>query len=189
MCSPLKIMMGQMRHFAIYTIRSAKPQPRQDHSCHVIQSVIFTIFEFERFWHIPTQSGTPKTPQAKRSRRIVFNATLFTRSDTPKANRKNQGQSFHSLHSRRKRSHMGRRTTHRPPRRYMLLAANYIMTNFDQHSTSIHQWGDNAYGLHMMTAKAEAKQAWVVVNSSSSTCCEEQERIVRESKSQVEFKG
>jgi hypothetical protein len=71
----------------------------------------------------------------------------------------------------------------------MLLAANYIITNFNQRSTSIHQWGDNAYGLYMMAAKAEAEQVWVDVNSSSSTCCREQERIVRESKSQVEFKG
>ena len=63
------------------------------------------------------------------------------------------------------------------------------MTNFDQHSTSIPQWEDNAYGLCMMAAKAEAEQAWVDVNSSSSTCCNEQERIVHESKFQVEFKG
>lgn len=84
---------------------------------------------------------------------------------------------------------MGRGTTRRPHRRYMLLAANYIMTNFNQHSTFIHQWGDNAYGLYMMAAKVKAEQAWVDVNSSSSTCCKEQERIVRESRSQVEFKG
>ena len=71
----------------------------------------------------------------------------------------------------------------------MHLTANYIMTNFDQRSTSIHQWADNAYGLYTMAAKAEAEQAWADVNSSSSTCCTEQERIVRESKSQVEFKG
>jgi hypothetical protein len=70
----------------------------------------------------------------------------------------------------------------------MHLAANYIMTNFNQPSTSIHQWGDNAYGPYMMAAKAEAEQAWVDVNSSNSICCKEQERIVRESKSQVEFK-
>jgi hypothetical protein len=71
----------------------------------------------------------------------------------------------------------------------MPLAASYIMTNFNQRSTSTHQWGDNAYGLYMMAVKAKAEQAWVDVNSSSSTCCKEQERIVRESKSQVEFKG
>lgn len=71
----------------------------------------------------------------------------------------------------------------------MLLAADYIMTNFSQHSTSIHQWGDNAYGLYITTVKAETVQAWVDVSSSSSTYCKEQERIVRESKSQVEFKG
>jgi len=71
----------------------------------------------------------------------------------------------------------------------MLLAANYMMTDLNQRSTFIHQWGDNAYGLYMMAAKAEAEQAWVDVNSFSSTCCKEQERIVRESKSQVEFKG
>jgi hypothetical protein len=71
----------------------------------------------------------------------------------------------------------------------MLLVANYIMTNFNQHSISIHLWGDNAYGLYMMAGKAKAEQAWVDVNSSSSTCFKEQEKIVRESKSQVEFKG
>jgi hypothetical protein len=41
----------------------------------------------------------------------------------------------------------------------------------------------------MMAGKAKAEQAWVDVNSSSSTCFKEQEKIVRESKSQVEFKG
>ena len=151
--------------------------------------VMFTCFEFERFRYLPTLPGTP-IPKTKRSRRILLsNATLFTRRDTTKDKRKNQGQSFHPLHSRRKRSHMGRGTTYCPHRRYMPLAASYITTNFNQHSTSIHQWGDNAYGLYMMAVKAKAEQAWVDVNSSSSTCCKEQERIVRESKYQVEFKG
>jgi hypothetical protein len=46
-----------------------------------------------------------------------------------------------------------------------VLTANCIPTNFPQHSTSIHQWADNAYGPCMMAAKAI--QAWADVNSSS----------------------